>query len=160
MNAAGPTLRDIHMPPDPSWWPPAPGWWLLAILLVAATIYAAVHLRRRLRVRRWQRSVQAELERIAATHGAPEDAPSLAAAISGLLRRASRLLDAGAPSLRGEAWLAFLDSKMHGDGFSNGPGRVILDGPYRREIAIDAEALLDLTRRWLATALSRQVHRA
>ncbi|MBP6325901.1 MAG: DUF4381 domain-containing protein, partial [Dokdonella sp.] len=27
MNADGPQLRDIHLPPDPSWWPPAPGWW-------------------------------------------------------------------------------------------------------------------------------------
>ena len=27
-------LRDIHLPPEPSWWPPAPGWWLLALLLV------------------------------------------------------------------------------------------------------------------------------
>ena len=23
-------LRDVHVPPAPSWWPPAPGWWLLA----------------------------------------------------------------------------------------------------------------------------------
>ena len=31
----GPQLRDIHLPPAPSWWPPAPGWWVLAALLAA-----------------------------------------------------------------------------------------------------------------------------
>ena len=31
-------LRDIHLPPEPSWWPPAPGWWLLAAILVAAIV--------------------------------------------------------------------------------------------------------------------------
>ena len=37
MNAAsGPDLRDIHLPPTPSWWPPAPGWWLLAIVVLIA----------------------------------------------------------------------------------------------------------------------------
>ena len=37
----GPVLRDIHLPPDPSWWPPAPGWWMLAALVVTiATINA------------------------------------------------------------------------------------------------------------------------
>ena len=29
---AGPVLRDIHLPPEPSWWPPAPGWWILFVL--------------------------------------------------------------------------------------------------------------------------------
>ena len=27
-------LRDVHVPPAPSWWPPAPGWWLLAGVVV------------------------------------------------------------------------------------------------------------------------------
>ena len=159
MNPNGPTLRDIHLPPDPSWWPPAPGWWLLTVVLAGAITYAIFRLRRLLRERRWQRNVQSELERIATAHLSARDAPALAAAISELLRRASRLLDADAPSLRGEAWLAFLDSKMQGDEFTNGPGRVILDGPYRREIAMDAEALVGLTRRWLARALAGQSHR-
>ena len=26
-------LRDVHLPPDPSWWPPAPGWWILAAVI-------------------------------------------------------------------------------------------------------------------------------
>lgn len=33
-------LRDVHLPPDPSWWPPAFGWWLFALLLLLAVIWA------------------------------------------------------------------------------------------------------------------------
>ncbi len=32
-------LKDIHLPPQPSWWPPAWGWWLVAILLLAIIIF-------------------------------------------------------------------------------------------------------------------------
>ena len=39
--AQGPVLRDIHLPPDPSWWPPAPGWWMLAGLLLLLALLAA-----------------------------------------------------------------------------------------------------------------------
>ena len=33
-------------------------------------------------------------------------------------------------ALNGAAWLAWLDQASAGDGFSNGAGRVLADGPY------------------------------
>ena len=27
-------LKDIHLPPAPSWWPPAPGWWIVSFLML------------------------------------------------------------------------------------------------------------------------------
>src|SRR5262249_43714601 len=62
---AGPDLRDIHLPPDPSWWPPAPGWWLLAIALLVLAAFAIRTLVRAWRERAWQRRVALELDRIA-----------------------------------------------------------------------------------------------
>ncbi|MEP6882054.1 MAG: DUF4381 domain-containing protein, partial [Dokdonella sp.] len=60
---------------------------------------------------------------------------------------------------RGNAWLNFLDSILGGDEFSHGPGRVLLDGAYRREASMDVEPLVDLVRRWLKRVVeTRMTH--
>lgn len=153
MNEAGPQLRDIHLPADPSWWPPAPGWWLLAVIGLASLAAIVFWWRRHLARRRWRRLVFSELDAIAAAHSAKPDAQRLASEVSQLLRRASRLRDPSAPTLRGEAWLVFLDSVLGSDEFSNGPGRALLEGPYRPAAAFDTDALLELVRRWLSRVL-------
>lgn len=119
-------LRDVHVPVSPSWWPPAPGWWLVffvIVLLVAGVGTWRFVVRRRHRT--WQRWFDAT-----------EDAPSAAeqvAAMSERLRRAARRLDPAADRLQGEAWLQFLDGKR-GHAFSQGPGRLLLEGGYRRDV--------------------------
>ena len=172
MNApAGPDLRDIHLPPAPSWWPPAPGWWIVALIVLAAAVAGAWVLLRHWRERRWRQRVAAELDRIAATHAAQPDPVRLAADVSQLLRRASLLIEPGAASLYGEAWLEFLDERMASDGngtkkrtgathFRSEVGRALIDAPYRRAgdddaPSVDATALLALARDWLKRALPR-----
>lgn len=132
-------LRDVHVPVPPSWWPPAPGWWMVfvAVLLIAAAAVAFAW-RRRHRARSWQRLFD-EAARL-------PQANERITAISELLRRAARKVDANADRLQGEDWLRFLDGdKDHG--FSTGTGRVLLDGGFRRDVA-DAEVarLLPLAR--------------
>lgn len=164
--AAGPALRDIHLPPPPAWWPPAPGWWLLVALACVLLFFAARWLLRRRRERRRCRHIHAELERMAAMHTAQADAVHFAAQVSQLLRRVSRLIEPGAVALRDEAWLAFLDAQLttvHAAAapFRSGAGRVLIDAPYRRAAdpanpAFDTHALLDLARTWLDAALPRR----
>jgi hypothetical protein len=166
----GPELRDIHLPPEPSWWPPAPGWWLLAVIATALLWYVSRWLLRRARERRWRRRVHAELERIAKAHAALPDAVLLAAGLSHLLRRTTRLIDPAAVALRDEAWLAFLDRQLPraravAEPFRNGAGRVLIEAPYRPSTdpalqSIDARALLDLVRDWLVAVLPRGHARA
>jgi len=169
MNApAGPDLRDIHLPPAPSWWPPAPGWWILAALLVAAIAISAWMILRSWRERRWRRRVAAELDRIAAMHAAQPDAARLATDVSQLLRRAALLIEPEAAALQGEAWLEFLDRKFAGAAgehsaeprFRTDTGRAMIDAPYRRAddpaATVDAPALLGLARDWLKRALPRR----
>ena len=128
MSMIGSTLvlRDVHVPVSPSWWPLAPGWWLVlaVVSLLIAGILAWWFAVRRRRLR-WQRWFDAADEAGSATEQV--------AAMSERLRRAARRLDPTADRLEGEAWLRFLDGKR-GHAFSQGPGRLLLDGGYRREV--------------------------
>lgn len=129
MNPADLPLRDIHLPPPPGWWPPAPGWWLLAALLLAAVIGMAVWLRRRWRKARHRAALEAELAQALAL-----DTPSAQlVALSQLLRRAALQVEPQAATLTGEAWLRWLDGADASVPFSSGPGRVLLEGPYRAQ---------------------------
>lgn len=128
-------LRDIHQSPAPPWWPPAPGWWLLAAVLVAVLVFASWFWMRRRRRR----------ARIAAlfddgVRNAVNPAAELAA-ISDLLRRAARRSDPAADRLQGHDWLMFLDGKSSDASFSDGPGKLLDAGLYRRDTdghALDA----------------------
>lgn len=139
-------LRDIHQPPAPAWWPPAPGWWLLAAALLLVLLLAGAW---RWRRHRRRRAIEALFDDAVAA--APSPAAEVAA-ISELLRRAARRRDARADRLQGEAWLAFLDDATggrprkgtHAAAFSTGPGRLILDGAYRRDT--DPQAVAELRR--------------
>ena len=125
-------LRDVHLLPSPSWWPLAPGWWLL---LAAVTIVIALlwwwQARRRGRQQRWMR----QFDQAVTQATAPVDE---VAAIATLLRRAARARQPGAELLQGQAWLEFLD-EPGSRAFSDGDGRLLLDGGYRPQV--DAQAV-------------------
>lgn len=161
--APGPELRDIHLPPAPSWWPPAPGWWLLAALVLIGGYFALRWWLRRRDEQRWRKRVQAELEHIASAHVAQPDSARVAAEVSHLLRRVSLMIEPQAAALRDEAWLEFLDAQWPAARAADVPfrgalGRSLLDAPYRRAGDVsaptfDAQALLDLSRAWLRAVL-------
>jgi len=144
-------LRDVHLPPAPSWWPPAPGWWLLAAALLIVAALAWFWRRRRARRR-------AAIELVFDQAVAAADTPSAqVAAISELLRRAARRCDPQADRLQGEAWLEFLDRGSRTRDFAEGEGRVLLDGAFRREVEpARVAALRGLARRrflqWMGAA--------
>ena len=147
-------LRDIHLPPEPSWWPPAPGWWVLALLILLVMVLLTRWVLRRIREQRRLALLVAEFD-AAVANGEPT---ARLAAISQLLRRAVRLRDPHAAQLQGEAWLHFLDdadgvaetrsSLGKSAAFSAGIGRLLLDGPYQARVdAGSVEALIEPARR-------------
>lgn len=135
---------------------PAPGWWILAGVLVAAIVLVAWW---RARVRRRRAAVVALFDREVDAASTP---PQQVAAMSELLRRAARRHDANADTLQGEQWLRHLDAATATNkrkaptrtDFSEGPGRLLLDGGFRREVdPADVAALRALARerflRWM-----------
>lgn len=154
-------LRDIHQPPAPPWWPPAPGWWVLTALVVLAIAGWLWWKRRQRRRRALVASVFDDAV------GAVDTPAGEVAVMSELLRRAARRVDPGADRLQGEAWLAFLDAGRppprkrgktpvpEAHPFSQGPGRLLLDGGYRADVeAAEVAALRPLARarflQWMA----------
>lgn len=151
----GPVLRDIHLPPSPSWWPPAPGWWLLAGLVLVLIAGSAVWWQRAGRRRSAQARILAEVDALAASYATAADAQALAAGLHQLLRRVARRHDPKAAQQRGEAWREVL-------------ARVPVDAPtlerllalepaIYRPLPYDTALALDAVRRWLRAALARRV---
>lgn len=103
-STPGPQLRDIHLPPAPSWWPPAPGWWVLAVLALAALLAGAWWWQRRRRVRRQQQHILLELDRLVLRHRQSGDQAALVSGMHQLLRRVARRQDPLAAQQRGDAW--------------------------------------------------------
>ncbi|PKM02127.1 MAG: DUF4381 domain-containing protein [Gammaproteobacteria bacterium HGW-Gammaproteobacteria-6] len=120
-------LKDIHLPPAPGIWPLAPGWWLV---LVLASVLAAVTMRwlwHHYRRRAYRRQLESLLDQELNSN----DPSSRLATLSQLLRRASRVASGAAASqLLGEQWLQFLDGADPGKPFTQGPGRLLLTGPF------------------------------
>ena len=147
MKQAAPldALRPLHTPPPIPWWPPAPGWWLLAGLLLA-TLLGLLWWRRRTHL---QRAALRELDALVQSGEATE---SQLAALNRLLKRYALACwpHSEVASLSGEAWLAFLDAHGGGTGFSEGPGRALLIGPYSPDAKLSPE-LISLARRWIRT---------
>lgn len=133
-------LRDVHLPPASGWWPPAPGWWVLIAVPCGLLLWLGWRWwRRHMRRLDWMHAF--DLESV----GVGSDAQQLAA-ISSLLRRASRRVDPHAERLSGEDWLRFLDGRKRRD-FSQGPGRRLLDGAFQREpVVVDMDVIRRLAK--------------
>jgi len=150
-------LRDIHLPPAIGWWPPPPGWWL-APLLAVALVFAAVWLYRR---RRRRGAIQRiALSELAALERDTDLSASLKAQrLSILLRRVALSVHprTEVAPLQGRAWLQWLDRALGDSGFTDGPGRALVDAPYRPDIgSTDLDALFALCRDWLTKIETRR----
>lgn len=101
---AGPVLRDIHLPPDPSWWPPAPGWWVLAALSVLVVCACVAVWRARRAMLRQRERIVAQLDALISQHQRDGDHVALASGMHQLLRRVARRHEPMAAQQRGQAW--------------------------------------------------------
>ncbi|HEL3180166.1 TPA: DUF4381 family protein [Stenotrophomonas maltophilia] len=142
-------LRDVQLPPAPSWWPPAPGYLMIgAAVLLLLSVVAFVWWQRRRRRQRWLQQFDGELA--ACTDGAAE-----LAAIAGLLRRAARQARPGSESLRDDAWWQRVDPQGT---LSDARRSLLAEGAYRPRVeAGEVAAVRSWSRaRYLAMLLERR----
>ncbi len=155
MNPTELPLRDIHLPEQIGWWPLAPGWWLL-ILLIILLLTGAWFLWRRLRRQTVKKLAIAELQKIRSQAVGQTDQQQLEALSAWLRRVAMSLTDRQqVASLTGEAWLEFLDQGLAGQPFSQGAGRLLIDGSYRPQLETHVEPLYALCQQWLDAQAER-----
>ncbi len=129
-------LRDVQLPPAPSWWPPAPGYLMVggAVLLVILAL-ALLWWKRRRRRQRWLQAFDQELATTA-------DATAELAAIAGLLRRAARQAQPGSESLRDDAWWQRVDPQGT---LPEARRSLLAEGAYRPRVDVNEVAAV---RRW------------
>ncbi len=150
--APGPVLRDIHLPPDPSWWPPAPGWWMLAALLVTAVLLSVWWWRRRRAQAQKRERVLAELDQLMLLHGDDSNPSALASGMHQLLRRVARRHDAQAAQQRGKAWRQTL-ARVPVDTATLDQLMALEQAMYRAPQSFDHAAASNAVRQWLQLAL-------
>jgi len=158
-------LRDIHLPPDVSWWPLAPGWWLLLILLFVLIGSGFLALSR-YRRRHFKRIALRQLNLIEQQLQRDKNSSSCVQKVSKLLRHMAVLHYPAeqCAGLHGEEWLNFLNQHFSNDKkdcrpFSHDIGQLLIDLPYQppqKQDEQEAEeqfkkalALIQLSRRWL-----------
>ncbi|WP_458070216.1 DUF4381 domain-containing protein [Rhodanobacter sp. BL-MT-08] len=150
--AQGPTLRDIHLPSDPSWWPPAPGWWILAALVIATLLIGVSILRRYRKKVRQRGRVLAELDALEQQYARDGNPAILASGMHQLLRRVARRHDARASNLRGQAWRETL-SRVPVDVTALDQLVALEQVMYRAPSSFDQAAASAAVRQWLRLAL-------
>jgi hypothetical protein len=155
-------LRDLHLPDAISFWPLAPGWW---IAIALALLGLGIALRRWLQARargKARRYALRQLDVIVSDYDEHRNLITFGANLSELLRRtmlayAPRSNVAG---LTGEEWLNWLDDDLAQPVFVNGPGRQLLDLPYRDPDSdlslVDKEKLVAAVRHRVATPVGGQ----
>jgi len=143
-------LKDIHLPAEVSYWPPAIGWWLLVIIIIASLAAIIFFVRQKKSRNAYRAIAVAELNR--AQNNCKNNADYLQALSVILRRTAISAFGSGFnPSLKGQAWLEWLDA--HCDKtqqqFSQGVGTALLIGPYQKNPDFDRAALHQLAILWI-----------
>jgi hypothetical protein len=139
-------LKEIALPPAPSWLPQTIGWYVLLAIVLAGLIVALLRWLRHWRRNRYRAVALAELNRIEGQwKGGADTFKEIPELVKRTALRAAPRVDVA--SLSGEAWLKFLDDTYAGSGFTRGPGKllpVLAYAPERTAAQVPADQMREL----------------
>jgi hypothetical protein len=150
-------LREITLPPPPSYRPQTIGWAILGgIALIALTLWSIQQ------YRRWHRNRyrRAALHRLTELEQLAQQSTTRVAALRELSELLKRTALAAYPReqvapLYGDDWLTFLDRTYNGNGFAQGDGRLLAQLAYQPSESLErlpADIIVGLfgnVRRWI-----------
>jgi len=150
-------LHDVVTPGPVSWAPQTPAWYVLGGFGLLILAWQARRWWRRHQANRYRKAALAELRAVASSLADPSRRVAALRSVPALLKRSAL---AAYPrqtvaSLAGEEWLRFLDDSYGGNGFSQGPGRLLLQAAYAPATELqtlsesERRELIDLAREWV-----------
>lgn len=138
-------LHDVVLPEAVSYFPTTAPWLVVFLVLFALLATGLVSWVRHERRNRYRKKALARLDDLW-TRRAYREIPALLKQTTLVFRDRGEVA-----SLTGDAWLRFLDRSYGGDGFTRGPGRVLPELAYGRDVELDQEDFLELIRDWIRT---------
>jgi len=145
-------LRDIHLPPEPSWWPPAPGWWLLVLALLTLAAVLTTKIRQRVKRQAPKRYASQLYQQLYQHYLAGEltDTQYLNQTNEILKRLVIHTQgEAAAISASDQAWLGVLDQIAGTAQFSQGPGQVLGNQRFAAQPSLESVDFDQLIRRFI-----------
>jgi Domain of unknown function (DUF4381) len=146
-------LHDIVQPAAISLLPQTVGWYILLFLIILLIVFIALKKYRRYVINLYRRQALGELAAVEQLASDPVQHLKALSLIPPLLKRTALSF---APreqvaSLTGQRWLAFLNNNYHGNGFTQGPGKILPYLSYQLKDISPEEltSLIELTRVWI-----------
>ncbi len=144
-------LRDIHMPPEISYWPPAPGWWILLFLFFLIIILTSIWFWRRYHSSKPKNEALMILNDIQNKFYQNFDNSEALKGLSLLMRRTALTFyyREEVASLQGFEWLKFLDKSGDTTDFTDGIGCIFGNEKYKKNPKINTESLFSIVKKWI-----------
>jgi hypothetical protein len=156
MDSAEPTLqlRDIHLPAEPGYWPLAPGWWVLIVIALVLIYFLYKKIAKIRQLKHTNNLMQQELLVIRESYAKHKDKHKLAIDVSNLLNRFVRhvLKDSNASSLTGDAWIAYLNSRVQGNVFDDFKNE-LTQAQYQKNVEFDDSRLFSTVKNYFPKAI-------
>lgn len=144
-------IRDIHLPEAISWWPLAIGWWIVIALVLCALMLLYVYITK-LNKPTLKRKAKAKIASIEKKFVETQNPVLCVSEISMFFRQVviTDNNEKNVAGLTGQSWLEWLDKSLKEPEFSQGPGQLLINGPYQQNVnKNDVDQLLKLCHKWV-----------